>query len=123
MSLAHLGHCLALSKDSGMSLISSRATKSTTSPRSLAAATFNLLSPRWPRTGALAPGASRAQRPALAVHVVAMALILLSCSRRSGWIRVRSSVFTFTAAVLAASTPRINLDSMMECPREGANEE
>ena len=46
MSLAHLGHCLALSKDSGMSLISSRATNSTTSPRSLAAATFNLLSPR-----------------------------------------------------------------------------
>ena len=94
--------------------LTSFGTNSTTSPRSFAAATFNLLSPRWPRTGALAPGASRAQRPALAVHVVAMALILLSCSRRSGWMRVRSSVcLTLTAAALAASTLRSTLDIMM----------
>ena len=35
--------------------------------------------------------ATRAQRPALAVHVVAMALIVLSCSRRSGpWMSARA---------------------------------
>ena len=86
ISLAHLGHSFAESKESGIGL-TSFGTNSTTSPRSLAAATFSLLSPKWPSTGALAPGASRAQRPARAVHVVAMALIVLSCSRRSGCIK------------------------------------
>ena len=46
MSLAHLGHSFAESKESGIGFTKLFGTNSTTSPRSFAAATFNLLSPR-----------------------------------------------------------------------------